>query len=348
MCRKKNTFFICLFYCVFFYSNGQKDYFSKDGKLRGVHFFANTPLSDTSIKNLKKNHIEWLVLVPYGYQNQYNIPTLRSSALHGYELSERDEGIIQISEKAKKNGLRVAIKPHIWLRVDDGGKWRSEIVFDNEQDWNIWQKLYTDWIMRYAQLSKKVGADLFCIGTELRSIVKKHPEFWRRLIKEVKKVYTGKLCYAANWYEEYKEVKFWDELDYIGIQAYFPIAEKQGVSKQILKAGWKKHIEEITKIQKSMGKPVLFTEIGYKSTTDAAIEPWQWPWDQEKFTLSYSSQTICYQAFFEMLWKEKWFKGVLIWQWRNEDFGGRFQGKGFTPQKKPALGVIKQWFGNSF
>jgi hypothetical protein len=41
---------------------------------------------------------------------------------------------------------------------------------------------------------------------------------------EIRKIYTGKLTYAANW-DDFDKVPFWKELDYIGIDAYFPLSD---------------------------------------------------------------------------------------------------------------------------
>ena len=48
-------------------------------------------------------------------------------------------------------------------------------------------------------------------------------------------MYSGKLTFGANWYLEYEDVTFWDDLDYIGIQAYFPLTKKenQGVDELV-------------------------------------------------------------------------------------------------------------------
>jgi hypothetical protein len=34
------------------------------------------------------------------------------------------------------------------------------------------------------------------------------PKYWQELILEIRKVYKGKLTYAANW-DEFKRVPFW-------------------------------------------------------------------------------------------------------------------------------------------
>jgi hypothetical protein len=61
--------------------------------------------------------------------------------------------------------------------------------------------------------------ELFCFGTELGIQSQKRLQYWAQLIVKKKNI-KGKLTYAANWDDFDKP--FWNELDYIGIDAYFP------------------------------------------------------------------------------------------------------------------------------
>mgnify|MGYP002023360185 CR=1 FL=1 len=98
---------------------------------------------------------------------------------------------------------------------------------------------------------------------------------WRQLIGEVRKVYDGKLTYAANWYEDFEKITFWDELAFIGVPAYFPLSDKQQPSVEELKLGWETHLDAIEKVHRQFKKPVLCTEVGYRRTTDDAVRPWE-------------------------------------------------------------------------
>jgi biotin synthase-like enzyme len=53
-------------------------------------------------------------------------------------------------------------------------------------------------ILDFAQLAQNENIELFCFGT-LGNAVAKRPEYWSQLIKKIKKIYSGKLTYAANW-----------------------------------------------------------------------------------------------------------------------------------------------------
>jgi hypothetical protein len=125
------------------------------------------------------------------------------------------------------------------------------------------------------QMARKHGIEALSIGAELHATVKLRPDAWRKVIAAVRQVYRDQLTYCANWYQEFEDVKFWDELDFIGIQAYFPLCEKEKPPIDELKKGWQAHMEAIEKIRRQYRKPVVFTEIGYRSTPDAAIKPWE-------------------------------------------------------------------------
>ncbi len=88
----------------------------------------------------------------------------------------------------------------------------------------MWFSNYEKFILHYAELAEKNHLDILCIGTELQKTIPKEKE-WRSLIKKIRYVYHGPLTYAANFYVEFEKITFWDELDYIGIQAYFPLSK---------------------------------------------------------------------------------------------------------------------------
>jgi hypothetical protein len=49
--------------------------------------------------------------------------------------------------------------------------------------------------------------ELFCFGTELGNAIAKRPQYWSQLIVKIRKIYTGKLTYAANW-DDFDKVPF--------------------------------------------------------------------------------------------------------------------------------------------
>ena len=207
---------------------------------------------------------------------------------------------------------------------------------------------YRSFILLYAEMAEQAEVEMFCIGTELTRLSKNKPEFWRSLIKDVKAVYKGKLTYAGNWYKEYESISFWDELDYIGIQAYFPLTNKDNPDVAELKQYWERKSSDLAGFSAKFNKPILFTEIGYKSTIDGASKPWEWIDyynNGATFEQSFQTQSNAYQSVFETVWHENWFAGMHLWQWRGDGRNRRDRNRlDFTPQNKPAEQIIAAGF----
>ncbi len=318
------------------HSGESMNLYQKDGKHRGIHIFIRRSNREKELKEMVKNHVEWITMVPYSYQRDVLKPTL--SSMNHERIVRRDSSFAQTIKLAKSMGMEAMMKPHIWV---SGDMWRSEIAMDSEKEWDLWFKQYGDFILHYAKLASQTGCAALCIGTELRESVIQKPDKWRELIKEIKKVYRGKLVYAANWDSEYKKIAFWDELDYIGIQAYFELTDESVPSVSTINKGWKKTFSELKSFHEKWNKPILFTEIGYKSTMGAADKPWQWesPTASLSNKVSFEAQVNCYESLFQTFWDESWFAGVHLWKWEGDN---EFD---FTPKNKPAANIMAKWFG---
>lgn len=315
-------------------------------KQRGAHVFGRP--DSTSFARFHEDNIEWITLVPYSTQDDFDSPQVRHHNGDSLQMQYHDSSWTSQIEVVRAAGFKVFFKPHVWIRHPSDGKWRSDVSHASEEEWDVWKESYHDFILRYAKIAERAHAEMFCVGAEFTILSAEKPEFWRELIRDVRKVYSGKVTYAANWYQEYEKVAFWDELDYIGIQAYFPLVDNRNPTVEQISTGWGKHLPAIKAIQEKFGKQVLFTELGYKSTADSAIEPWEWirrGQSNEERGFSLETQANCYQAFFDTVWDEEWFAGVHIWQLRANSRRRRERSNlDFTPLDKPAEGLIAKGF----
>jgi len=210
----------------------------------------------------------------------------------------------------KELDIQLMIKPHLayW-----GTKfqWRGDIDFKNEQEWQIFFRDYEEWIVTIAAIAETSGASLFCIGTELMNSIQYEKE-WRQIISKVREVYSGKLTYAANW-DIYDQISFWDDLDYIGIQAYFPLAEHELPSADQIHEGWDRIYEEIIPFAIDLNKQIIFTEIGYDISVNAAKEPWNSDrLDQKE---GESLQKLCLKIALEKVKNYDQMAGLFLWKW---------------------------------
>ncbi|MEA3328646.1 MAG: hypothetical protein U9Q08_02815 [Candidatus Omnitrophota bacterium] len=292
-----------------------------------------------SMEQLVSLGVDWVALVTTWYQD-------RADSTKVYSLNEKtssDESLLFAVRKLHGLGLKVMLKPHLDL-IKSEGKWRGDIGFTNTADWQAWFSSYADFVLYYARLAEQENVELFCIGTELTNATLSQPDFWRSLIKKVKEVYNGQLTYAANWYQEFDNIEFWNELDYAGVDPYFPLVSSSHPTKEQLMEVWKDWLEMIEAWQKEIDKPVIFTEIGYKSSEDATDEPWR---HSPAGKVDLQIQADCYEAVLATFYEKPWFYGVYWWHWGvSPKMGGKFH-RGFTPQNKLAQEVIKQWYKKS-
>lgn len=281
--------------------------------MKGLCWVAGDSIADHNITQITDFGTNWISQTPFGWMEGHDNPEVRGNFDRAW-WGETDKGIKETTRLAQKGGVKSMLKPHIWLRRS-GDKWRSDIAMNSQEEWDQWFQSYKEWILHYAVVAQEGNIESLCIGTELHQTIKREHE-WRHIIAEIRKVYDGELTYAANWYQEYQDVKFWDALDYIGVQAYFPLSNKSYPIKKDLKKSWSKHIKSLADLSEKYNKKVVFTEIGYKNTADAANEPWTWPQDLDSdVVISDKTQIVCYQALFESVWNEPWFNGLFIWKW---------------------------------
>ena len=315
-------------------------------KHRGAHVFGR--LDSLNVQSFHDYHIGWITLVPYASQRDIDNSPVRYQRGDTTAQRERMARWAEQIGVARRAGFKVFLKPHIWLHAPAPGKWRSDIYPADSNDWVQWAEGYRAFILNYAQIAADNQVEAFCVGTEFTRLSAEKPDFWRTLIRDVRAIYPGKLTYAANWYEEYEQVAFWDALDFIGVQAYFPLVTRDAPSVAQLTEGWQKFIPDLRRVHEHYQRPVLFTELGYKSTLDGATRPWEWMdySDRDTTRRSDATQTNAYRAFFDTVWDLPWFAGVHLWQLRS-DYDPASENYGtmdFTPLGKPSAAVIRENF----
>ena len=316
-----------------------------DDKQRGAHVFSID--DSTNFQPLIQNNLEWITMVSWGFQDDFDSPLVTHHDGDSLYMLNHDVHWIHNIELARAAGFKVFFKPHLWIISPSEGKWRSDIYPISEENWELWKDSYRNFILRYARVAEQANAEMYCIGAEFSRLTIEKPDYWKSLIQEIRNIYSGKITYAANWYNEFEEIIFWNELDYIGIQAYFPLAKNKYPSVEQISKGWNKYFPAMEATHKKYNRQIIFTEMGYRSTANCAIKPWEWIEDSsvQKNPFSLESQANCYEAFFNTVWKKDWFAGVHIWQFRSnyvEDDGK--DNLDFTPQGKPAESVIAKGF----
>ena len=311
----------------------------KTPKINGVSFVASRDsISKKHIQPVLNINANYAAIMPFGFFRDIENPNIIYNSNRQW-FGESRPGAKQYIEELHKHHVKVMMKPHIWI---GRGDFTGHVQMSSEEKWKQFEASYSKFILDFAELAQETKVDILCIGTELEQFVVNRPEFWNDLIKKIKSVYKGKLTYAANW-DEYKRTPFWDQLDYIGIDAYFPVSDSKTPTIEESRQGWQKHKPEIESSSKKFDKPILFTEFGYRSVNYSGKEPWKSDRYEEEVNLKAQNNTT--QALFEEFWKEDWFAGGFIWKWfHNYEKSGGENDNQFTPQNKPAETIIKLYY----
>jgi hypothetical protein len=268
---------------------------------------------------------DWITFHPYAW--------IKNNGAVRHRNSAADNTVLSPLKEAKKRGLKVMLKPHIgyWGSRFD---WRGSISFETEADWQRFFNDYEDFIVTQAKMAQAGAVALFSVGVEYKATLKRERD-WRRIIAAVRKVYKGKLTYAANW-DSYQRVPFWDALDYIGIQAYFPLTDKSNPGAADIRAGWDRQLKIIKKYAAKNKKNVIFTELGYNRSSQAAEKPWD---HSEGGQSAAEIKLRCMAVALERIEKELFIESVFLWKWFPTS---RSSARNFNLQYKEMKNVIKK------
>lgn len=280
------------------------------------------------LKELGANSV---TLVPYGFTRAPEETEVRWRG-----SDETDDRVSRTIREARRLGLATVLKPQLWAR----GRWTGDIVFADDDAFRPWMASYRQFILHYARLAELERADLLVVGTELGGLTLPREADWRALIGEVRQVYSGPLTYAANWGREFETLGFWDELDFLGVNFYYPLAAP-GEQPRADSPRLKELERMLVGMSRKHRKPVLFTEVGYAASSAAAAEPWK----EENAPLDPAMQARCYEVIFQSFYHQPWLAGLHWWKWPSPGRGSA-DDPSFSPLGKPALLVLEEWYGN--
>jgi hypothetical protein len=303
-----------------------------EGPLLGLNLTAysadgySTPEAERGMKTLADLGSTAVTLVPTWYMKSAKANRIAPDS----DKTPTDDSLIKSIQWARDNGLKVVIKPHVDV-IDE--TYRGEIQPRNR---DLWYRSYGEFIDHYASLAASQSADLFVIGTELKTM-SSETDRWRAVAQTVRDRFYGPITYAANW-DEVDQVQFWDDLDAIGVDAYYPLASEDDPTPTLesLKSAWDGVAAQLESKSEQWGRPVILTEVGYPSQLGAAAKPYEvtgQPADQE-------AQARAYRATFNVLNGADWLEGISWWSWRADPSPNENTEVDYTPQGKVAQGEL--------
>lgn len=241
--------------------------------------------------------------------------------------------------EARAAGLGATLFPIVRLsapRTD--GEWRGTL---QPRDRAAWWRSYGAHLVALARLAAREGASGLSIGSELSTLDGDGDRAaWAALVAEVRRAFHGTLSYSANW-DRYREVAIYDLVDRVGICGYFALVPPGGATAEDdLVRGWRDRRVELARFARARRRPIVFTEVGYRSMRGAAAAPWD---EAARRDVDLDEQRRCYAAF-RRVWRTappELLGGVYFWNWYG--WGGPTS-RGYTPRGKPALDELRKFF----
>lgn len=243
---------------------------------------------------------------------------------------------------ARARGLKVMVVPHLWV---ESGEWRALIDPRTDEGWARWARSYEAFVVGWARIAEAGQAEMFSAGAELRSwVTSARAGTFVDVISAIRKEYHGLLTYSANW-DDVDRTVILGELDVIGINAFYPLADHDGATDKELAAGGEAVRAKVHSLSESWHRPVLFTEIGYTTRPNPAVRPWEWPDGMKHVKVDQEAQADAYRALIAPLLEEPDFAGFFVWRvYSDPDDVSQEAEWGFSPKGKLAELVMRDAF----
>ena len=359
---------------------------AKPGFQKGVTFGGmlwredQLELIDQSIQELAKYGVDHIIVIP----DWFVFPDIHGTEIKPFFRSDgefpnptnwitptlSDVEVKGIITEAKKNGIKVVLKPHV-DPIDFGMKGGSSRGALSPNNWDSWFESYHEFIIHYAKLAEETGVEMLVIGTELdTATIPGNPEGptdvtnrWRGIISDVRQHYSGLLTYSVSCHGDCggpDGIEFWDSLDYIGVEPYFGLTDKNDPTIEEMKLSFDSKFEEYFKpLYERYGKPIILTETNCYSFDGVNRDPIAGNIQQissqassvNDLPLDHQEQADYYEALFQSLENKDWIQGVYWWAWYLDSSLESSDGWQLTDRfdpfvRKIAGQVLKKWYLN--
>lgn len=288
-----------------------------------------TETSAATLRELRELGVRWVSLTPFGFMrsleaSEVGLATARPEA-------ENDARMEREIRAAHALGLRVFLKPHVWIA---GGAWRGDL---RPADPDAWWQSYRAFTLHYARMAARLDVAMLCVGVELPT---EDAARWRALIRDVREVYDGELTFAANW-DRVDDVAFWPALDHVGVQLYPPLARGLGAEEEAMRAALDRRLDGLERIAARAGRPLLITEVGYKAIEGTEVHPHEWPERLGRPRVSEEAQARAYRRLFASISGRERVSGLYLWKWFTDPTTDEEGPHGFSPRDKLAEAVVR-------
>lgn len=302
--------------------------------VRGVNFTSwwhdeyGTAEAAGSFEGLAATGVRAVALIATQYQNSPHASRVTADP----KRTPSDTALAIAATRARARGMTIRLRMLVDVR---SGQPRVAI---SPADPEAWFASYGKRVRHYARLARRLSADSLEIGGELKQITgARNAGRWRRLVAIARGQFGGRVSYAANW-DEVRQITWWDALDEIAVDAWFPLAYAPAPTEDAVVAAWRPHVRTLARLAARYRRPVVLSELGYSSSAGALIEPWR-----QGNSYSPDEQVTGLEAAFRALAGRRWLRAVYLWHWSADPAAGGPGDTDHTVQGKPAASVAGAW-----
>jgi hypothetical protein len=274
----------------------------------------------------------WISLTPFG--RAWDLKATGVDKTFELPFEENQRGMLRAVQQAHARGLRVLLVPHLW--VESGG-WRAEIDPDGAEGWRRFAEGYRAFVLEWARFATRARVDMLAVGVELRSwLTTTHAPSFLPILRDIRATYAGPLTYAANW-DDVEQTVILGELDVIGINAFYPLTDKQNASDAELEQGGMDVAKKVEALAQLWQKPVVFNEFGYTARSDPALRPWEWPDHMHDVKVDARAQAAAYRGLLRGMLATPELRGGFVWRlYADPDDLSQEAEWGFSPRGRAA------------
>jgi hypothetical protein len=287
-----------------------------------------TPACGRALDRARDLGATWVAFTPFGRMHSTRSFDVDLSFEASFE--ENSMAVGRAIDQAHARGLKVMLVPHLWL---EAGGWRGEIEpfapadTKNERGevdvrgratddgMRAFSGRYSRFLLAWADVAAAHDVELLSVGVELRSWATsgRATRELEQLIAQTRRHFGGALTYSANW-DDVDDVVVLGLLDVIGINAFYPLAERPGADAATLIEGGRRVADRVRDLAARWGKPVIFTEVGYTTRIDPAVRPWEWPDGMTNVIVDEAAQADAYRGLLAGVLDEPSFSGFFVWR----------------------------------
>lgn len=277
-----------------------------------------------AVRDMHKIGLTHVALVSYAYVNP-ETGIVRTNSSQGLDPGPSIAVLTAAADEARALGMECSIRP--WVEIDGqsgpGVEWRGDFELGG-RELDDFAQSYREYILELSDLARSADARCMYIGSELKGLTtdEKASDHWFNLIENCRNTLKDTSCllsYAAN-FDEFEDIPFWTDLDEIGIDAYFPIAnikQAQGSGKptrSVLDKGCRRIFGRLEKFSRKIERPVYICEWGLVPLDGTTADP-----SNELPSTQSDVEEVAsgYDVFLSNASEQgNWLVGVDFWHWQ--------------------------------